>query len=393
MRAVSKNTFRGIIMGGRYENKKRKKNKKNNALKKAFIIVGILVGLILAAVLAGVGYYNAMLNKINHVTVEKIAYTQPTEETTEPVMETETEAAETTVPEETTEATQPPHVASSEDYINFLVVGQAAREGEEERFADTMLLCSLNTYTKTLTTISILRDSYVPSFNYKGRSGGGIKLNTIYHLGSIYGDGIAGSMELMNMVLNSCFGIEVDHNIELNFDAFILAVNALGGLDIELDAAEAKYMNEDGYMLRYQYPTFEPGMAHLDGLAALVYARMRHADGDGDSDVVRTNRQRAVIESVLNKLKSSSLSEVQKLINEVLPLISTSMTNSEITEYLLRFLPMLPELEFVNGGTCPAKWWGEMVEIYHDGVWHSMVKYNQAETIKTMRQITEGEMP
>ena len=81
-------------------------------------------------------YYNSMLNKLNRVQVPSIDYsnleTEP-EETTEAVTET------TAATEETTVATTEPHVASSADYINILLVGQASREGEAERFADTMI--------------------------------------------------------------------------------------------------------------------------------------------------------------------------------------------------------------------------------------------------------------
>lgn len=61
---------------------------------------------------------------------------------------------------------------------------------------------------------SLLRDSFVKMPDYKGRTGGRIKLTTIYHLGSTYGDGVSGSMELMNQTLYDNFGIEVDHNFE-----------------------------------------------------------------------------------------------------------------------------------------------------------------------------------
>ena len=151
--------------GGRFERKKKPLNKK----KLAWSLTGTVVAVALAAVVLVLSSY---MGKIKKVDVEKIEYTKAT-----------TEAVATTdATTEVVETTQP-HVASSADYINFLVVGQAARAGETERFADTMILCTLNTHTKTLTMTSLLRDSFIKMPDYKGHYGGRIKLTTIYHLG------------------------------------------------------------------------------------------------------------------------------------------------------------------------------------------------------------------
>lgn len=364
-------------MSGHYERKKRPPS----AGKILLIVLAVIAVLVVASVIAGVIYYNFMLNKINHVEVPDIVYTQATTEAA-------TIATETT--EATTEATtEPPHVPSSADYLNILLVGQASREGEEERFADTSILCTLNTYTKTLTMTSFLRDSFVKMPDYKGHYGGRIKLTTIYHLGSIYGDGPAGSMELMNMTLYNNFGVEVDHNFEVSFDAFIKVVDMLGGVDVELTEAEADYLNKDDVWVLYDV---EPGPAHLDGMAALCYARMRKAAGDNESDITRTSRQRQVIESLLEKVRQCSLSEIQNIANVVLPLVTTSMSNSEITELLMTLVPMLPQLQIIDGGTCPANYQGDTVDIYGDGMQHSVLRFDEAQTKKEMRAITEGEI-
>lgn len=115
-------------MSGRYERKKPQNQSTGGWKKTVLIVVLVIVVLIAALVFAGVMYYNSMLNKMNQVQVPTISRTEPT---TEPVETTAaTEATAATV--ETTAATEP-HVASSADYINILLVGQAAREGEAER--------------------------------------------------------------------------------------------------------------------------------------------------------------------------------------------------------------------------------------------------------------------
>lgn len=368
-------------MHGRYE---RRKSKKTKSVKKILLIILGIVLLLLAAVIIGVAvYYNSMLDKINYVEVPKITYTQATESGME-TADTSPESSEETVAETTA-----PHVASSADYINFLVVGQASREGEEARLADTMVLCTLNTYEKTLTLTSMLRDSFVKMPDYKGHDGGRIKLTMIYHLGSYYSDGDpAGSMELMNQTLYNNFGVEVDYNFEVDFEAFVWIVNAIGGIDIELTEAEADYLNDDDVWVTYDV---EPGMAHLDGMAALSYARMRKAEGDNESDIIRTSRARKVMTILLEELKKEPISGLQNLANEVLPKVTTSMSKSEVTDMLLMVLPMLPDLEINIGGTCPANYKGEMVDIYDNGQLQSVLRFDVAETTKTMRAITEGE--
>lgn len=368
-------------MHGRYE---RRKSKKTKSVKKILLIILGIVLLLLAAAIIGVAvYYNSMLDKINYVEVPKITYTQATESGME-TADTSPESSEETVAETTA-----PHVASSADYINFLVVGQASREGEEARLADTMVLCTLNTYEKTLTLTSMLRDSFVKMPDYKGHDGGRIKLTMIYHLGSYYSDGDpAGSMELMNQTLYNNFGVEVDYNFEVDFEAFVWIVNAIGGIDIELTEAEADYLNDDDVWVTYDV---EPGMAHLDGMAALSYARMRKAEGDNESDIIRTSRARKVMTILLEELKKEPISGLQNLANEVLPKVTTSMSKSEVTDMLLMVLPMLPDLEINIGGTCPANYKGEMVDIYDNDQLQSVLRFDVAETTKTMRAITEGE--
>lgn len=364
---------------GRYENKKQK----SKGGKVVLIILAVILVLVVAIGVAGIIYYNSILNKMNHVEVPKIEYTQS-------VTEEPTEAIETT--EAATVPTETEHIASSEDYINILLVGQASRAGDSERMADTMILVTLNTYENTVTLTSFLRDSLVQPPNFRTHSFGQIKLTTVYHLGSFYDNGnVAGSMELMNLTLYNNFGIEVDHNFEVDFDCFVTILDLIDGVEIELTQEEADYLNNDDVWVYYD---MEPGLQRLDGMVGLSYARMRKASGDGDSDIKRTARQRKLITAVIEKLKTRSVSELQTLANEVLPYITTSMTNSEITDLLLQVIPMLPNLQINPSGTCPVQgtYSGKMYDIYKDGFEHSVLTFTAAEQWKLMRAITEGEI-
>lgn len=370
--------------GGKYLKQNPSGGKKGK--KGVLIALCIVLVLVVSAGVAGVLYYNHLLNGVTKVEVDKIDYAALATETFEtlPVVETTEETTEAT-----TEPTEP-HIASSADYINFLVVGQSARVGEtkeSDRYADTMILCTLNTHEKTLTTTSLLRDTLVRGAQYMGHTWGGIKLNTVYNMGYVW-NGVKGSMEVMNTTLFLNFGIEVDHNVEIDFDGFMKLVRMIDGIEIELTEAEAKYLSEDDAWVRHD---MKPGLNRLGGSAALSYARMRHADGDNESDIVRTERQRKVIAAIIAKLKTMSLSELQALVDEALPYVTTSMTNAEITEMLMKFLPMIPDLELKSGGTCPANYRGELLDIYKNGIKHSILRFNEGETKAYMRAITEGE--
>ena len=379
---------------GRFESQKPKKKK--SAGKIVLIIIAVLLVLVIGAVIAGIVFYNSKLDKMNHVEVPKIQYTTSAEDAllADPA-ELETEATVANTEEVPTETTEPPYVPSSEDYINILVVGQASRVGEtanSERMADTSILCTINTHDKTLTLTSFLRDTLVRPPNFRGREFGKITLTTVYHLGSYYANGdIAGSMELMNMTLYNSFGIEVDHNFEVDFDIFMKVIDLMGGVTVNLTQEESDYLNaEDAWVC---YDT-QPGWFHLDGSGALAYARMRKAAGDNDSDIKRTARQRHLIESILFHAKQMSLSELNKIVDEVLPMITTSMTSAEITDLLVKMLPILPELTMKSGGTCPVQgtYWGKEVDIYGDGMYHSVLEFEAPQQKKLMREITEGEI-
>lgn len=378
---------------GRFENRKPKKKK--SPVKIILIIVAVLLVLLIGAIAAGVLYYNSKLDKMNHVDVPKIQYTTLAEDAllADPE-QTETEPEVENTEETVVETTEPPYVLSSKDFINILVVGQASRAGEtanSERMADTAILCTLNTHDKKLTLTSFLRDTLVRPPNFKGHEFGKIKLTTVYHLGSYYSNGdIAGSMELMNMTLYDSFGIEVDHNFEVDFDIFMKVIDLMGGVTVNLTQEESDYLNANDDWVGYDT---QPGWFHLDGSGALCYARMRKAAGDNDSDIKRTARQRHLIESVLFGVKQLSLSDLNKIVDEVMPMITTSMTSSEITELLVKLLPMLPELTMEAGGTCPVQntYWGSEKDIYGDGMYHSVLEFEAPQQKKLMRAITEGE--
>lgn len=379
-------------MGYQGHFQQQKQPKKKRGLKVFLIILAVLLVLGGAAAAAGAVYYNRMMNKMNIIELPEDTYvytedTYVTEVTETAVAETAGAAiADTT--EATTVVTEPPK-ATADDIVNILLVGQSSRAGEESRMADTTMLVSINTFDGTVTLFSVLRDSYVKLPDYKGHTCGRAKFTVCYGLGYQWGD-IAGAMEMTNICMRDNFGVEVDYNVEIDFESFIRVVDLMGGIEIELTEAEAKYLNDDDLYVTYDV---EPGLQYLDGMAALSYARMRKAEGDADSDIKRSARQRLVLETLLNKVRGLSLPELQRCADILLPEITTTMTPGDIMNLLTRIIPVFKDIKVV-GETIPygKTGWGEIIDIYDDGIPDSVIKFESAQQKKLIRAITEAEV-
>ena len=372
--------------GGRFL--EQKAPEKGNTWVKVLVIV--------LAVILVIGALGAwfVVSKMNKIQKAQLAENQLSEEdlagllVEDPTQETETVPTETTEPKPTD-----PDYGKMGKVINVLLIGQDAREGEESKNSDTVILVTVNKETKKITMTSFLRDSYVTlnnvvDSNGKGH-GGSTKLTLAYALGYQWG-GTLGAMQVMDQVITNNFGPVVDHNIEVNMEAFDACINALGGVTITLDKDEAKYMNNYFSKFDAEGREFFEGDNLVDGWAAEVYVRTRHAN-NGDNDYNRTNRQRQVVAQVLEKVKNMSVLELNKLVDQLLPLVATDMTNTDMTNYILEVLPILPEVT-LESIQCPNKemgLYGKIEDIFHNGEEHSIQHFDPAKCKAILVPITE----
>lgn len=302
--------------------------------------------------------------------------------------EATTAPTETTVPKETS-----PDYGKTGKVINVLLVGQDAREGEESKNADTMLLVTVNKETKKINMTSFQRDTlvYIPTvYDTNGTPHSGrTKMTLAYALGYKWG-GDLGAMEIIDKVIERNFGAIVDKNIEVNMEAFDACINALHGVDIELNADEVKYLND--YFKDYPERVYKEGVNKLDGWAAEMYARTRHSS-NADNDFNRTNRQRAVVAAVLEKVKSMSLLEINSLIDELLPMVLTDMTNTDMTTYVAELLPLLPEmtLESLQCPNADMDMYGKTIDLFGDGQEHSVLYFDENKAKSIVTAITEAD--
>jgi len=324
---------------------------KGDGKKIVLIALIVVLVLIIGLAIAGIIYYNSVLSMMSRP--EDVTVPTLSEEELNELLglnATEETVEETTSPLETW-----PEIISDKNITNIMVVGQAAREGEDHRLSDSNILVSINRETKTITLTSIIRDLCVRIPAYEGRQGGYNRINVVYHLGSYYTGEKIDSMKMMEMCIEQNFGVKVDHSIEIDFGIFSDIVNLLGGVEVELSEDEANFMKWNYY---YHEPILElqPGLNKLDGFSALCYARLRKV-GNGDWD--RTARQRLIITKLLDKLKGMNILKVNDLFKQILPNIVTDMTNEEITNYAFEFIPMLTDLK-IQSQTIPFEntWWG-----------------------------------
>lgn len=206
-------------------------------------------------------------------------------------------------------------VATSVDgVVNVLLVGQDSRTKKRER-SDTMILFSINKNSNQLTMVSLMRDLYVQIPGYGGR-----KLNAAYQYGGF---------DLLDQTISENFGVVVDYNVEVDFSGFKDIVNALGGVDVELTKEEVDYLRGGGaaYTHGRTYDV-EVGVNHLDGKAALDYARARHVEGAADFG--RTQRQRKLLKIIYNDLKGASWLKLLGVYDSVADNITTDMNNTQI---------------------------------------------------------------
>ena len=215
-------------------------------------------------------------------------------------------------------------IVAKKNVVNILVVGQDRRDTTSRQRTDCMILCTIDKNEKTLTMTSFLRDLWVHIPGYDDD-----RMNAAY---------VYGGFPLLDKTMKYNFGVTPDHNIEIDFEGFKKIIDILGGVEITLTAKEAKHIRQV-YALEV-----EEGLNLLSGKEALVYARTRKID----NDFSRTDRQRTVITAVIEKIRTLSVAELYELCEEILPLITTDMTDAEILGYLVSYAPMLNDLQIVS---------------------------------------------
>jgi polyisoprenyl-teichoic acid--peptidoglycan teichoic acid transferase len=216
--------------------------------------------------------------------------------------------------------TQAP-VKIEKDVINILLIGVEEIGGASN--TDSLMIASMNTKDKSVKLTSIMRDLYVEIPGHDNN-----KINATYALGGI---------DLLYQTISRDFGIDIDGFVKVNFEAFEKIVDLVGGVDVTLTSKEAYYLNTTNYISDPAYRNVHEGTQLMTGNQALGYCRVRKVStGTENNDFGRTQRQRAVLNSIFDKVKDMDVFSLVGLMDKFLTQvdIDTDITNSEFNNYL-----------------------------------------------------------
>ena len=325
---------------------KENRSSKRGSAKRVLLIVALsILALVLLVLIAFTIVIGGSLNKITRV--DDIKETMSPEELEQILNETEPEdvnftgvvleAEDVTMPEKPIEL-----IDSGENIVHILLVGQDTYSKTSRSRTDSMILCTFNRETKTLTMTSFMRDLYVSIPGYYNH-----RMNTAY---------VLGGFEALYDTLEYNFGVVVEHGVSVNFGSFEEVVNAVGGVELELSSAEARQLNQ----LNSEW-NFRPGVNYLNGAQALQYSRIRKID----SDFNRTARQRAVMLAMFEKAKTLSVPQLIELTKVLFPMVVTDMSNADIVNFAMELAPMLKDISVVTQ-RIPAD--GEYKSVMIDGM-------------------------
>lgn len=276
------------------ENKKKKKLTKRQQQKRKLIIIGAEVLCLL--LLLGVTYVWSLWSKID--------------------VQSDMGDSEAGINEDIDAET----MDTLEGYTNIALFGLDNRgNGLYERGnSDVIMIASINNKTKEVRLVSVYRDTYlnVGSGKYN-------KANSAYARG-----GAKAAVQMLNTNLD----LNIKEYMCVDWNAVVEAVDALGGVEIEITEQERKMINDliveiDYFVGSKTAQVKKAGVQNLTGAQATAYARIRKTAGN---DFKRTSRQRIVLEAMLNKAKTSDLGTLIDICNAVFDDVSTSLDLKEI---------------------------------------------------------------
>lgn len=212
-----------------------------------------------------------------------------------------------------------------ETYTNIALFGVDARNGKlsSGTRTDTIMILSVNNNTGESRLVSVYRDTYLNLGNDVYN-----KCNAAYAKG-----GPEQAISMLNMNLD----LYITDFVTIGFEGMMEVVDAVGGVEIDIKENEIKHLNnyqasmyateENPNNLTTDYVAItEPGVQTLSGYQAVAYCRIRAVG----NDFGRTERQRKVLQAVLDKAKTLSPSQLNDIADDVFPMVATSLEIDEI---------------------------------------------------------------
>lgn len=204
------------------------------------------------------------------------------------------------------------------DVTLIALLGSDYSEYYETSASDATMILAIDKKNNKIKLCSLMRDIYLDL-----PQGGKMNLNY-----TILDGGPASILK----TINYNFDLAIDKFVQVDLERLPKIIDALGGVEIEITGEELQYIN--GYIdhIDKNNGTQTPhittsGLQLLNGTQASAYSRIRYTAG---RDFKRTERQRDVLNALFVKFKDINFTELPGLINEILPLVTTNLTNGEI---------------------------------------------------------------
>lgn len=206
--------------------------------------------------------------------------------------------------------------------IGFFGVDSREKELGKGTRSDSVMICMIDIETHEVKLVSIFRDTYLNLGNDSYN-----KCNTAYAIG--------GPEQALSMI-NKNTDLYVDQYVTIGFKGLIDAIDALGGIPVEVSEDELFHLNNYQKTMAEELgtsytPVFVPGTQMLNGLQATAYCRIRYTAGN---DFKRAKRQRDVVSAMLQRAGSVSLPKLTEAVTHIFPNIATSLDVEDIVNML-----------------------------------------------------------
>lgn len=288
-----------------------------------------------------------------------------------------TDAIETIGLDET-QATEVPAGESVKDKpVAFVLMGLDSREHGGTLNTDVMMVAAFNPTTKKATVVSIPRDTYIKVEGYKGRKANSFYaafFNTARREMDKEGADLEGKKAVKD-VMSKLFGIDIKYAGIINFKGFSDVVDALGGVEVNVDIRMKYTDTADNTEIDLQ-----PGWQTLYGDDALDFVRYRKSnDGTNmSSDFDRNRRQSEVMSAIVDKMMSlGGITKIGNVIESVGDNITMDMPSKEITRMLTEYMSIRSDdIEFIA----------------LEGVWESPNVYMNEDSLAAARTALQAKM-
>lgn len=204
------------------------------------------------------------------------------------------------------------NLLTAHNKVVLMIMGVDQREGDVGR-SDTLMIATLDPKKNKAAILSIPRDSRV-----KIKGHGFDKINAAY---------AHGGYQLSQDTVENLLGVQIDNHIIINIQAFKKIIDAIGGIDIDVEKRMyyQDIWDDDGGLLI----DLQPGMQHMDGKTAITYVRFRDEEGD----IGRVRRQQHFMQAVMDKLTSPSIiPRLPAIIKEITSSIKTDLSLKQMLE-------------------------------------------------------------